>query len=220
MSIIQNRARSFKREEFTSTASYVEQSAYRKIAKLGRGGGFTKSERSVLIKCVNLWFCHRGKTGYIEPSHDKLERSLGLSERTVRRAISKLRDFGIVTLLAGGRGRGRTAKYGVNLFRMMEVMWPDFAIKVDGFCTRLTDLIKGAKTPSPLYRTKTTPSQAMRLVHTATVETIAALGRRLRATVEPWYKRQQHQSSWSGNPSLVSPVTGEILEVVLAEWAA
>ncbi len=87
MTLIQNSRIRFKGANFTSTASYCEQSIFRKIASHGRCGNLTKSDRSVLTKLLNLWFYHRGRSGYIEPSHARIERDLGLSERSVRRAF-------------------------------------------------------------------------------------------------------------------------------------
>lgn len=219
MRIIPSKSFSFKKQDFKSTAGYSEQAIYRKVAALGKGGDLSRSDRSVLMKMVNLWFYHRGRIGYVEPSHAKIEKECGLSERAVRRAFSKLRSLGIFTLLGGGVGRGNTAKYGVDLNRMREVIWPDFAIKIRGFWCKISDLLKGATEASSLY-IDNKPScslPGMRLNRCATIGTISALGRRIRAALVPWFKSQPKQTHWTGKFSgLVCPSTGEILGSVRA----
>jgi len=190
--------------DFKSTASYAEQSSFRKIARLGRGADLTKADRTVLVKMVNLWFYHRGRSGYVEPGHVKLEKQTGLSERAVRKAISKLRILGIVVLLSGGRGRGHTAKYGVDLAQMLKVLWPDFKVKVAGVVATLSDAIKGAQIDHPYIENKYTlcskpQSKGCRMSRSATIETLVSLCRRLKVTARPWFTAQIHPNHWKGN---------------------
>lgn len=117
-----------RKRDFRKTVAFSSHQAWRHIAAYGNHSYLTWAERRVNIRLCNLWLHHMGRDGFIEPDHVALQKKLGISERTLGRAISKLRSLGILKLLSGGRGRGHKARYGFDLTAMMEQLWPGFMV--------------------------------------------------------------------------------------------
>ncbi|WP_397586787.1 hypothetical protein [Sphingobium fuliginis] len=191
--------------KFMDSAAFAEQTIYRRIAKHGSAIKLTDSQRAVLIKFVNLWFYHRGKSGAIEYSQDDFNASLDLSDRAIRGAIGRLMELGIVIRIAGGVGRGNVSVYGVDLTKLQEVLAPEAAIQCAGETVSLHGEIKVARS-RPSYRDNKYrsdfPSRVWFVVRLRKAIDWTALGtvlRRIAANARAWFRPrpQTPSSGWN-----------------------
>lgn len=134
-----------RKRNFRKTTAFSVHGAWRHIAAYGKDEYLSWADRSVLKRLVNLWLYHMGRDGYIEPDHKRLERSVGLSERAVRKAISKFKSLGFLVHISGGRGRGVKARYGLDLMAMKDCLWADFSFQNGDESVSLDGEIKPAQ---------------------------------------------------------------------------
>jgi hypothetical protein len=71
----------------------------------------TASQRAILIEMVNAWYAHRGFEGYIHPGKTRLAKRCGVSARTAKYALSRLRDLKFIVAVANLSGRN---EHGAN----------------------------------------------------------------------------------------------------------
>ena len=170
-----------RKRNYRKTTAFTVHAAWRQIAAYGKDEYLSWADRSVLKRLVNLWLYHMGRDGYIEPDHKRLERSVGLSERAVRKAISKFKTLGFLVHISGGRGRGVKARYGLDLMAMKDRLWADFAFQNGDESVSLDGEIKGAQCVRDYQTTK--KMQASRMVHRRSVAHKIG-GMRIAASVE------------------------------------
>lgn len=170
-----------RKRNYRKTTAFTVHAAWRQIAAYGKDEYLSWADRSVLKRLVNLWLYHMGRDGYIEPDHKRLERSVGLSERAVRKAISKFKTLGFLVHISGGRGRGVKARYGLDLMAMKDRLWADFSFQNGDESVSLDGEIKGAQYVRDYQTTK--KMQASRMVHRRSVAHKIG-GMRIAASVE------------------------------------
>lgn len=134
-----------RKRSYRKTTAFTVHAAWRHIAAYGKDEYLSWADRSVLKRIVNLWLYHMGRDGHIEPDHKRLERSVGLSERAVRKAIAKFKALGFLVHISGGRGRGVKARYGLDLMAMKERLWADFSFQNGDESVSLDGEIKPAQ---------------------------------------------------------------------------
>lgn len=170
-----------RKRNYRKTTAFTVHAAWRQIASYGKDEYLSWADRSVLKRLVNLWLYHMGRDGYIEPDHKRLERSVGLSERAVRKAIAKFKALGFLVHISGGRGRGVKARYGLDLMTMKGRLWADFSFQNGDESVSLDGEIKPAQCVGDYQTTK--KMQASRLVARRTVAHKIG-GMRISANVE------------------------------------
>lgn len=84
----------------------------------------TQSERLVLVALA----CHVDSSGVAFPNQETIAELVGLTVRNVRNALRGLEACGDIDLLKAGRGRGRSARYRVNV-ALMETRSPATAFE-------------------------------------------------------------------------------------------
>lgn len=142
--------------DFKKSKSHAEKRTYLNVARYGQGEKLTKTQRTVLVKFVNLWCYHRGRSGFITQAIDIIAGKLGYASDTVKKAISFLMKLGIVRRVHGGLGRGNVSSYILDTPTLIEVMSPDLAFKCAGEMVTIEGEIKGVETRRPYIDNKTT----------------------------------------------------------------
>lgn len=105
-----------------------QEAAYRRLVRGAvRKGGFSKSERDVVLAIVNHWFHHKAK-GKMHPSRERIAKKADVSVRTVATVLALLRDTGVlVPQSKARRGKGRPAEYSVDDLSLMQLCGVDMA---------------------------------------------------------------------------------------------
>ncbi len=134
--------------DFRKTTAHAEKRIYINAARYGSGERLTKTQRNVLVKFVNLWIYHRGKSGFITKALDQVADALGHTVDTIKKAVSHLMKLGIVRRVNGGLGRGNVSSYIVDTPSLVEVMSAGLVVKSCGEMVTMDGEIKGVETPS------------------------------------------------------------------------
>jgi hypothetical protein len=103
-----------------------QEAAYRRLVRGAvRKGPFTKSERDVILAIVNHWFHHKAK-GKMHPSRGRIAQKAEVSERTVQRMFSFLRDAGVLVPQSNLiQGRGKSTEYRLDDLSLMQLCGVD-----------------------------------------------------------------------------------------------
>lgn len=120
--------------QFVESRARREQAEVRRIIRKIRRVMLTKSERDILMAVVNLWFHHaNGPLGYIHPGCETLANRANVSVITVKRALSRLRDYGVISAINHAKGgRNHATDYTVNLIKLREVFDPSGVVTIPG----------------------------------------------------------------------------------------
>lgn len=110
----------FKKSREAERQRYV-RSIIRKIKR----DVLTKAERDVLMVLVNLWFYHKGgPNGFIHPGRKKIAKRANVSVVTVARALSRLRDYGVIDATMYEKGGRKATRYLVDIDCIIETFNP------------------------------------------------------------------------------------------------
>ena len=96
--------------------------AERRIVRQGirRAKSLSRRERECLMFVTNLWFYHRGHTGFIHPGASLVANKLECSVRTAKTVMKRLRDCGYLVPLAYASGGRRATWYAVDVGKILD----------------------------------------------------------------------------------------------------
>jgi hypothetical protein len=106
-----------------------QENAFRRLTRQAiRSGIDNRCHRDVIMTIVNHWFHHKsGPKDYIHPSRKLIARKARVSERTVTKVFSILREAGVLIPVSHMRGgRNIATQYRVDheaIFRMCGLCW-------------------------------------------------------------------------------------------------
>lgn len=105
-----------------------QEAAFRRIVRDAvRKGPFTKCERDVALALVNHWFHHKSKAAPIHPGRALIARKANVTEKTVSRAMAKLRAAFVLDPVANLSGGYKTpTKYRLNIPALMTLCGCDW----------------------------------------------------------------------------------------------
>lgn len=89
--------------------------AYRRMvrASVRACPDLTNGDREVLVAMLNLWW-HYGGARPIYPGVARLAKKTGVTERTVKRALAKLRAAGVVDVASHASGGKGATRYAID----------------------------------------------------------------------------------------------------------
>jgi DNA-binding transcriptional ArsR family regulator len=115
-----------------------QEAAFRRVVReVIRDSYMSKGEQAVTLAVVNLWLHHRnGPKGHIHPGRERLARSAKVSVRTVASTLAKLREGGVLIVVARPRGEGqKPTQYRVNLIEIFRFCGADLPAWMEGNLT-------------------------------------------------------------------------------------
>lgn len=106
-----------------------QEASFRRLVRAAiRKSDMSAGERAVTGVLTDLWFHHRhSQKGYIHPSREKIAKKVGVTVKTVSRALAMLRAAGIAVPLDGIKGgQGKATRYHINIWALMSLCGCDW----------------------------------------------------------------------------------------------